>query len=95
MTTGGEVQVTVVGSAITADPVALVDPVTTVGPVTTVASVGPATMAEVTMAEVTMAAAVTAKTRSAGDGRVPATVTLCVLPSAELSSGARGLTPKA
>ena len=54
MTTGGEVQVTVAGSVITADPVASV---TTVGPVTTVASVGQAIMAEVTMAE----AAATAK----------------------------------
>ena len=48
MTTGGEVQVTVVGSAITADPVASV---------TTVVSVDPVTMAEAT----TAVAAATAK----------------------------------
>jgi hypothetical protein len=65
MTTGGEVQVTVVGSAIAADPAASV---TTVGLATTVASVdpvttaGPVITAEATMAEATMAeAAATAK----------------------------------
>jgi hypothetical protein len=63
--------VTVVGSAITADPVASVttvvsvDPVTTADPVTTVAS---ETMAEATTAE----AAATAKPLPAqGDGRGP------------------------
>ena len=69
MTTGGEVQVTVVGSTITADPVASV---TTVVLVTTVASVGQAIMAEVPMAEATTAvAAATAKP-------LPAQVTVAV-----------------
>jgi hypothetical protein len=54
--------VTVVGSAITADPVASVTTVVSVDPVTTVASVDPAIMAEATTAEATTAGvAATAK----------------------------------
>ena len=80
------VQMTMVGSAITADLVttaASADPATTAGLVTTAASVGPAAMAEATMVEATMVeAAATTKPRPA---------LLCVMPRAKLGSPDRGL----
>jgi hypothetical protein len=79
------VQLTAVGTAITADPVASVDPVTTA------ASVGPVTMAEATTAE----AAATAKPLPAQvTVAAPRPSLLCVMPTAELSSAGRGLIPK-
>jgi hypothetical protein len=82
------VQMTMVGSAITADLVttaASVDPATTAGLVTTAASVGPA-MAGATMVEATMVeAAATTKPRPA---------LLCVMPRAKLGSPDRGLISK-
>ena len=77
------VQMTMVGSAITAD---LVTTAASVDLVTTAASVGPAAMAEATMVEATMVeAAATTKPRPA---------LLCVMPRAKLGSPGRGLISK-
>ena len=88
------VQMTMVGSAITADLVttaASADPATTAGLVTTAASVGPAAMAEATMVEATM---VEATMVEAVATTKPRPALLCVMPRAKLGSPDRGLISK-